>query len=150
MDLVCKMLFLRDVSNNALNFGFVSACANRQELAIIDFKIDPDSFEHDMVVEFNRSNISLSKKFEEHKKYFDRIDQQSKIRMASAIFKAYDEFNMMKKFDEAEEFVRNLLLSNDEQKLLKTSEEKFNRGQKYVEKVKANVQKFQNLFNEKK
>lgn len=39
MDIVCKMLFLRDVTNNALNFGFVSTCANRQELVIVDFKI---------------------------------------------------------------------------------------------------------------
>ena len=65
-------------------------------------------------------------------------------------FCAAEVSSLMNKLDEAEQFVRKLLLDNKEQILLKTSEEKFNRGQKYVEKVKANVQKFQLLFNGEK
>lgn len=129
MDLICKMLFIRDVANNADNFGFVSNL-DCHKLAIIDFKINPDLFDEDMVAAFNKSNISLSTKHEKQKKYFN-IDQKSKIQIASEIFFDLNlNLNIVSRLEDAEKSIKYLLETKEEQMPLKTSNAKFYRSQK--------------------
>ena len=75
-DLISKLFFLSDTTNNPSNFGFTEDL----KLKIIDFQIIEDNLEEmDMLSRFLTDNFSLSNKFD-LKKYFGMtIDKKKEL-----------------------------------------------------------------------
>ena len=87
MELISKILYLNDVNNNLSNFGFVRPVLSYKDIRIIDFYVYDIFLKEDMLIRFEKADISLTNKthLDEESKIFFTVDLETKNSMAKYI-----------------------------------------------------------------
>ncbi len=141
-DLISKIFFLNDITNNPSNFGFTKDLIKK--LKIVDFQISDDNLTSDNMLErFLTDNFSLLNKFYLEKYFFIKLSE--KIILTKVIFTGLDINDCLhqSKLETLSILEENFSKYYQENEKYMDLEKKLNL---YVAKVKKNFEKFQNEF----
>lgn len=141
-DLISKILFLNDTTNNPGNFGFTKDL----NLKIVDFQISEDSLkDNNMLTRFLKADFSVANKFE-LSPYF-HIDIEKKNELTKEIFKNLDIIEIL---DKSKLETLNVLGKNFSQYFKNQDKYKdlITKLNSYIKVVKENFENFSLNFKE--
>ncbi len=139
-DLISKLFFLSDTTNNPSNFGYTKDL----KLKIVDFQISEDNLEvKDMLSRFLTDNFSLTNKFELQEYFYMKIDKKKEL--AENFFKQLDINEML---DDSRLETSKVLDTNFSKhfKELEKYKKMVSKLNSYLDIVKENFEKFSIAF----
>jgi hypothetical protein len=139
-DLISKLFFLSDTTNNPSNFGYTKDL----KLKIVDFQISEDNLEvKDMLSRFLTDNFSLTNKFELQEYFYMKIDKKKEL--AENFFKQLDINEML---DDSRLETSKVLDTNFSKhfKELEKYKKMISKLNSYLDIVKENFEKFSIAF----